>query len=571
MAGEIAHDGAVILLVALFGSLAVESLRNRDLAERAEATARRLAAIQQVTDAVLAHLTLDDLLAELLRRVREVLGADNATILLPTEEGHELVVRASDGLDMDVQAAVRIPIGYGIAGRIAATQQPLVVEDDLSHIEVWSPLLRERMRSLVGVPLLAQGRLVGVLHADSVNPRHFGEDELQLLQLVADRAALAIENARLLQQAHFDRSRWQATVDSMLDPVTVGDVEGHAIYMNAAYTAMVGMTIQEGLPLAEHSTHYQLSHPDGALFEFAELPLQRAALRAEAVRNVEVVQGTEQSDRRVTIWNAAPLRDDTGRVIGSVAVGRDVTQQREAEAERERLLAQLEQRAAELNAANKELEAFSYSASHDLRSPLRGIDGFSQALLEEYAERLDDQGREYLQIVSSEAQRMAELIDALLDLSRITRAELHRERVDLTSLANKVVEELHRSEPERAVEFQIAPWLVAEGDPRLLQIALTNLFGNAWKFTANCVGARIEFGTVEREGIRAFFVRDNGAGFNMDYAGKLFGAFQRLHSQGEFPGTGIGLATVYRILRRHGGRIWAEGQVGKGATFYFTL
>ncbi len=232
----------------------------------------------------------------------------------------------------------------------------------------------------------------------------------------------------------------------------------------------------------------------------------------------------------------------------------------------------VKERTAELEAANKELEAFSYSVSHDLRAPLRSIDGFSQALLEDYADKLDAQGQDTLRRVRAAAQRMAELIDGLLTLSRVTRSELRREIVDLTKLAQGVVEELERSDPHRPLEVAIAKGLAAHGDPRLLRGALQNLLGNAWKFTSRKPQARIEFGwSNHADGNGAFFVRDNGDGFDMAYANKLFAPFQRLHRQSEFPGTGIGLATVQRVILRHGGRIWAEGTVGQGATFYFTL
>lgn len=224
-----------------------------------------------------------------------------------------------------------------------------------------------------------------------------------------------------------------------------------------------------------------------------------------------------------------------------------------------------------LEVANKELEAFSYSVSHDLRAPLRSIDGFSQALLEDYTERLDEQGRDYLHRVRAASQRMAQLIDDMLKLSRVTRAELSREEVDLSALAQEIAVELRRAQPGREVEFTVASGLRVHGDPKLLRIVIENLLGNAWKFTGKRSGARIEFGMTHRDGKPAYFVRDNGVGFDMAYAGKLFGAFQRLHDSREFPGTGIGLATVQRVIHKHGGRVWAEGEVEKGATFYFTL
>ncbi len=242
----------------------------------------------------------------------------------------------------------------------------------------------------------------------------------------------------------------------------------------------------------------------------------------------------------------------------------------------QQLNTELEQRVAERTAqlenTNRELEAFSYSVSHDLRTPLRAIDGFSQALLEDYSEQLDKEGQSYLQRVRAATQRMAELIDDLLELSRVTRSEMRQENVNLTILAQQIMDALQKQDVNRQVEFTIAKGLTTVGDPHLIRVALENLLGNAWKFTQKQTEAEIEFGSViQAEGQTAYFVRDNGAGFDMNYASKLFGAFQRLHAANDFPGTGIGLATVQRIIHRHSGKIWAEGTVNQGATFYFTL
>lgn len=225
----------------------------------------------------------------------------------------------------------------------------------------------------------------------------------------------------------------------------------------------------------------------------------------------------------------------------------------------------------ELTVINKELESFSYSVSHDLRAPLRGIDGFSQALLEDYTDKLDAQGKDYLQRVCSASQRMSQLIDDMLNLSRITRSEMQKKTVDLSALVQTIVAELKAGQPERQVEFVIAEGVTANGDVRLLQILLANLLNNAWKFTSTHPRARIEFGVTQYKDNLAYFVRDDGVGFDMAYADKLFVPFQRLHAVTEFPGTGIGLATVQRIIHRHGGRVWAQGAVEQGTTFYFTL
>ena len=224
-----------------------------------------------------------------------------------------------------------------------------------------------------------------------------------------------------------------------------------------------------------------------------------------------------------------------------------------------------------LSASNKELEAFAYSVSHDLRAPLRSIDGFSQALLEDYADKLDATAQEHLHRVRRAAQRMAALIDDMLNLSRVTRCELHREKLDLTAVARSIAADLQEADPGRRVEFVIESGLTAVGDPQLLRAAMENLLRNSWKYTSGHPTARIEFGRSKKKEKHSFLVRDDGAGFDPRYADRLFGAFQRLHTAEEFPGTGIGLATVQRIIHRHGGEVWAEGAVEKGATFYFTL
>ena len=237
----------------------------------------------------------------------------------------------------------------------------------------------------------------------------------------------------------------------------------------------------------------------------------------------------------------------------------------------EELERRVTERTMQLETTNRELEAFSFSVSHDLRSPLRAMDGFSQELLTSYADQLDDQGQHYLRRIRSGTQRMGQLIDELLKLSRMSRDEMRREQIDLSALAETVSAEIREREPERNVRFTAQQGLTAECDPHLIRVVLENLLGNAWKFTAKKTEATITFQRIEVEGRSAFVVRDDGAGFNMAYSKKLFGAFQRLHSDREFPGTGIGLATVQRVIRRHGGEIWADGAVDRGAAFCFTL
>jgi len=250
---------------------------------------------------------------------------------------------------------------------------------------------------------------------------------------------------------------------------------------------------------------------------------------------------------------------------------RDITDQKANEAKIQELNRRLQLDNAELTTVNRELEAFSYSVSHDLRAPLRAIDGFSQALVEDAGPLLSTEHHGHLARVRQAAQRMGLLIDDLIKLARVTRTDIKIDNVDLSTIAREIADGLQDSAPERQAEFIIPPGLHAAGDPRLLQVALDNLLSNSWKFTAPRSPARIELGEAKVDGKPAFFIRDNGVGFDMSYAGKMFGAFQRFHDTREFAGTGIGLATVQRIIHKHGGRIWAESKPGDGATFFFTL
>jgi signal transduction histidine kinase len=301
---------------------------------------------------------------------------------------------------------------------------------------------------------------------------------------------------------------------------------------------------------------------------------------AETARAVSTRQDYSVRAPKLGADELGVLTDAFNQMLGRIqeqdrAVRENATQLEQRVADRTHELQErnesLRRNTAELLAANTELDAFSYSVSHDLRAPLRSIDGFSQVLLEDYATQLDQAGRDSLQRVRAASQRMGTLIDDLLKLARVTRSDMRTEVVDLSRIAGDIAAELHRSTPERQVEFTIAQGLEARGDTRLLRVAVENLLRNSWKYTAKQPQPRIEFGSVEGNGERVFLVRDNGAGFDMQYADKLFGVFQRLHSATEFEGTGIGLATVRRIITRHGGRIWAEGAVDQGATFYFTL
>lgn len=337
--------------------------------------------------------------------------------------------------------------------------------------------------------------------------------------------------------------------------------EGRWIEINEALTKMIGYSREEVIG----RTSVELGLVDAA----ARAKILEAIHTHGTVRNVEI-QMLTKSKEIVDVLVSIEQIDLNGQAC-ALTIQYDITELKRAEREVRRLNEDLEQRQLALEAANKELEAFSYSVAHDLRAPLRSIDGFSQMLLEDYDDMLDAEGRRYIQHVRGSAQEMARLIDSLLMLSRVTRSDLRREPVDLTALAWSVLSRFQRNEPERKAEIIIADGLIVDADARLLSILMENLLGNAWKFTGKRPLSRIQVNAQQEAGCLVYFVRDNGAGFDMAYAGKLFGVFQRLHSDADFDGTGIGLATAQRIIRRHGGRVWVEAKVDQGATIYFTL
>ncbi len=368
---------------------------------------------------------------------------------------------------------------------------------------------------------------------------------------------------RLAEKAlHASQERYRNTLDTMLEGAQIIGPDWRYLYVNQA-VARQGRRAREDL-LGRSMLEVYPGIENTALFGALQRCMtDRTPFQME---NEFVYPDGERSWFQLSIQRVPE---------GIFILSMDISARKQAEMEILKLNQELEQRVAERTAqlenANRELEAFAYSVSHDLRAPLRAVDGFSQALLEDYAGQLPVEAQKLLQRVRSAAQRMAALIDDLLNLSRVSRAPLQPEPVDLSAMAREIAQELQQTRPAQAADWLISPGLAAHGDPRLLRIMMENLLNNAWKFTSKRDKAVIEFGAVHKDGKPAFFVRDNGAGFDMAYAQKLFGAFQRLHSISEYPGTGIGLATVQRIIHRHGGRVWAEAGLDQGATFFFTL
>ena len=374
-----------------------------------------------------------------------------------------------------------------------------------------------------------------------------------------------------------ERNKLTAAFENTNMGLVLSDGEGENISMNAAALRFHGYesAAQMHGTLGEYAEEWELRDSNGRVIPFAEWPLSRA-IRGESFRDREVhLSNVESGFEWVCSYTGVPVRNSAGEVSLVVLTLLDITKRQRAEEAIRQLNEELEQRVQErtlaLEAAYKDQEAFSYSVSHDLRAPLRAIDGFSQVLLEDHGGQLDAEGRAHFERIRSATQRMGVLIDDLLMLSRIDQAELRREAADVSALVGKVAQELRRREPDRVVSFAIEPGLVAKADPRLLRIALDNLVGNAWKFTSKTAEASISFGASRMDGAVSYFVRDNGPGFDMAYADKLFTPFQRLHSPRDFEGTGIGLAIVARVIRRHGGKVWAEAALRQGATLHFTL
>ncbi|HEX4455343.1 MAG TPA: PAS domain-containing protein [Kofleriaceae bacterium] len=381
---------------------------------------------------------------------------------------------------------------------------------------------------------------------------------------LAHLAGLAIANARAFRSAEQTQRLHDVTkfVDAVLENIPamvfVKDAERLAfVRMNRAGEELLGIPREQLIG----KTDFDFFPQDEAEF-FVEK--DRATLHGDSTVDIAEEPIQTATGTRWLHTRKVPLRDSAGVPRWLVGISHDITELKQH-------VASLRAAKEAAEAANRELEAFSYSVAHDLRTPLRSIDGFSQALLEDFGDQLGGVGAGHLNRVRAAAQRMATLIDDLLMLSRVTRAELKRSHVDLGELFRTSLATLQRLDPERRVAIAISGELHVSADPQQLAITFDNLCGNAWKFTSKRADARIELGSHVEHGSRVFFVRDNGVGFDMQYAGKLFGVFQRLHSDSEFPGTGIGLATVQRIIQRHGGRVWATGEVGHGAMFSFTL
>jgi len=471
-----------------------------------------------------------------------------------------------------------IPAGQGPSGRAVRFAKPvyssnIATDEDMGLWKVQA--LARGYKSLITLPILVQGKVDYTFSLYSEVTDFFNEAELRLLEEVTGDIGYALEmleldNTRRLSEAALLESehRFSELFEHMSSGVTV--------YLPTADGT--DFTIRQMNSAGERMTQTKRAEIEGKSLKVIfpgveEMGLFKVLQDVNRTGIPQTFATSYYQDKRVSSWfDNYVLKLDSGEII---TIYDDVTQKKLAEAELKSLNEDLEQRVlertAQLELANREMEAFAYSVSHDLRAPLRGIDGWTMALTEDYGDKLEDQAGVYLARIRSEAQRMNDLIEALLKLSRIGKKTVNFEPINLSELAAEVTNRLQEENPARTVETTVIPEVMAVADKNLMEIVLVNLLNNAWKFTGKKETALIEFGKTEKDGEEVYYVRDNGIGFNMAYAGKLFGAFQRMHKATDFPGTGIGLATVKRIVLRHNGNIWAESETDKGTTFYWTL
>jgi PAS domain S-box-containing protein len=391
--------------------------------------------------------------------------------------------------------------------------------------------------------------------------------EISLSPLETEEGVLVSSAIRdITERKRVEEAAWKlaAIVESSDDAIIGKDLSGAIVSWNQGAERMFGYSADEAI-----GRNISLIYPPEHVRD--EIEIMNRLKNGDRIEHKETVRVAKSGKCVAVLVTMSPIKDRSGRVVGASKIARDITARKRAEQQVQKLNSELSDRIAELAASNRELEAFSYSVSHDLRSPLRHIAGFSQLLIEEYGVDLPSEAQHYLNRINEGTCKMGVLIDELLSLARVGRQELRVQVTGLKSLVDEIVRDLKQENPQRAIEWNVQLLPFVDCDPGLMKQVLVNLLANAVKFTSQQERAVIEIGSLNGGSKPTIFVRDNGVGFSMQYADKLFGVFQRLHRPEDFPGTGVGLATVQRIVQKHGGRAWAEAELGKGATFYFTL
>ena len=455
--------------------------------------------------------------------------------------------------------------------RVARSRQPIYVSDvadDRITKNYMHRLASLNIKSVIISPIINdKNELLGVLSLGSFTRKQIGEDDLSLFEIINELLVTILERGKTEKAYQMSVRRYRDLLSNMPEGIGVVSLDQKFLFVNKSFSKLVGYNINE----LEGTDSTSIIHPEDLTLTIAETELRRKGISSAYQMRLVRKDGKVRTVR----VSAIPSRDDEGIVEGTVVIVTDITERVKAEQEvrqlNEELVQRVEERTAELQAVNKELEAFAYSVSHDLRAPLRTIDGFSAAVLEDYSDDVDATGLDYLQRIRNGAQGMSNLIDAILSLSKVTRLEMDRVDVNLSKLAEEAIIELRETESDREVSVDIQEDIVMRCDKRSMRVVLQNIIGNAWKYTKNRSDPRIDVGVLQSNGEDIFFVKDNGVGFDPEQKEKLFKPFQRLHRADDFEGSGIGLATVKRVIARHGGRIWAESQEGMGSTFYFTL